>query len=59
MVKTDKLDNKKRSGITPVLYTPEVWSEEAATQNSSTEKKVYKLYHTTDNIISPDIIFYT
>ena len=32
MVKLDKLDSKKRSGITPFLYTLELWPEDAATQ---------------------------
>ena len=43
MVKTDKLDSKKRSGISPFLYTPEVWPEDAATQNIETTENGNKL----------------
>ena len=43
MVKIDKLDSKKQSGITPFFYTPEVWPEDAATQNIETTKNGNKL----------------
>ena len=43
MVKTDKLDSKKRSGITPFLYMPELWPEDTATQNIETTENGNKL----------------
>ena len=43
MVKIDKLDSKKQSGITPFLYTPEAWPEDAATQNIETTENGNKL----------------
>ena len=43
MVKNDKLDSKKRSGISPFLYTPEVWPDDAATQNIETTENGNKL----------------
>ena len=43
MVKTDKLDRVKRSGISPFLYTPEVWPDDAATQNIETTENGNKL----------------
>ena len=43
MVKTDKLDSTKRSGISPFLYVPEVWPDDAATQNIETTENGIKL----------------
>ena len=43
MVKTDKLDRIKRSGIAPFLYTPEAWPIDAATQNIETTENGSKL----------------
>ena len=43
MVKTDKLDSTKRSGILPFLYVPEVWPDDAATQNIETTENGSKL----------------
>ena len=43
MVKSDKLDSKKQSGISPFLYILEVWPEDAATQNIETTKNGNKL----------------
>ena len=43
MVEIDKLDSNKRSGISPFLYTPEVWPDNAATQNIETTENGSKL----------------
>ena len=43
MVKIDKLDSNKRSGIAPFLYTPEVWPDDAAMQNIETTENGSKL----------------
>ena len=43
MVKIDKLDSNKRSGISPFLYSPEVWPDDAATQNIETTENGSKL----------------
>ena len=43
MVKSGKLDSNKRSGIAPFFYTPEVWSNDAATQNIETTENGSKL----------------
>ena len=43
MVKIDKLESTKRSGISPFLYTPEVWPDDAATQNIETTENGSKL----------------
>ena len=43
MVKIDKLDSNKRSGILPFLYTPEVFSDNVATQNIETTENGSKL----------------
>ena len=43
MVKSDKLDSKKRSGVTPFFYMPELWPEDAATQNIETTENRNKL----------------
>ena len=42
MVK-DTSDSKKRSGVTPFLYKPELWPEDAATQNIETTENGNKL----------------
>ena len=42
MVK-DTSDNKKRSGVTPFLYKPELWPEDAATQNIETTENGHKV----------------
>ena len=43
MVKIDKLDSNKRSGILPFLYSPEVWPDDVATQNIETTENGSKL----------------
>ena len=43
MGKSDKLDSNKRSGISPFLYTPEVFLDDTATQNIETTKNGSKL----------------
>ena len=43
MVKIDKLDSNKRSGISPFLYSPEAWPDDAATQNIETTENGSKL----------------
>ena len=44
MVKIDKLDHRsKRSGVTPFLYKPELWPEDAATQNIETTENGHKV----------------
>ena len=43
MVKSNKLDSNKRSGIAPFLYTPEVFLEDMATQNIETAENGSKL----------------
>ena len=43
MVKTDKLDSNKRSGIAPFLYISEVFPEDTATQNVETNENGSKL----------------
>ena len=43
MVKINKLDSNKRSGISPFLYTPEVFPDETATQNIETTENGSKL----------------
>ena len=39
MVKIDKLDSNKRSGISSFFYVPKVWSDDAAIQNIETTEK--------------------
>ena len=43
MVKSDKLDKVKRSGISPFLYTPEEFPEDQLTQNIETTENGSKL----------------
>jgi len=43
MVKINKLDSNKRSGISPFLYTPEVFPDDVATQNIETTENSSKL----------------
>ena len=44
MVKIDKIDHRtKRSGVTPFLYKPELWPEDAATQNIETTENGHKV----------------
>ena len=43
MVKINKLDSNKRSGISPFLYTPEVFPDDVATQNIETTENGNKL----------------
>ena len=43
MVKVEKLDRAKRSGISPFLYKAEVFPEDAATQNIETTENGNKL----------------
>ena len=43
MVKSDKLDKVKRSGISPFLYTPEAFPEDHPTQNIETTENGSKL----------------
>ena len=43
MVKIDKLDSNKRSGILPFLYVPEVFPDDVATQNIETTENGSKL----------------
>ena len=43
MVKIDKLDSNKRSGILPFLYVPEVFPDDVATQNIETTENRSKL----------------
>ena len=43
IVKIDKLDSNKRSGISSFLYNPKAWPDDAATQNIKTTKNGSKL----------------
>ena len=43
MVKINKLVSNKRSGISPFLYTPEVFPDDVATQNIETTENGSKL----------------
>ena len=43
MVKIDKLDSNKRSGILPFLYTPKAFPDDVATQNNETTENGSKL----------------
>ena len=43
MIKIDKLDSNKQSGILPFLYTPEVFPDDTATQNIETTENDSKL----------------
>ena len=43
MVKIDKLDSNKQSGISPFLYTPKVFPDDVATQNIETTENGSKL----------------
>ena len=43
MVKINKLDSNKQSGILPFLYTPEVFPDDVATQNIETTENGSKL----------------
>ena len=43
MVKIDKLDSNKRSGILPSLYTPKVFPDDVATQKIETIENSSKL----------------
>ena len=43
MVKIEKLDSNKRSGISPFLYVPKVFPDDVATQNIETTKNGSKL----------------
>ena len=43
MVKINKLDSNKQSGISPFLYTPEVFPDDVATQNIETTENGSKL----------------
>ena len=43
MVKIDKLDSTKRSGILPFLYTSKVFPDDAVTQNIETTENGSKL----------------